>query len=211
VKRKGPIEPAKNYNVGYKMKGIDGYIWIVKNITKKDGNKYKRWFRDVKSPIKCAVKSPVTKQVKQNTLTNNDYIIISFEPKIKYNGNIYDFYELPDKLSTAITNYFTSNTFIKKFYKELSYIEDEDYLKSTIIKVSYLIDEILIIYVSCKLTGESTINLKEYTNDLQGLLYKASCTGEPFATGKYLGKNYTIYVNNNVKVNITNQLNAENL
>ena len=43
--RKGPASHAKEHRVGSIKEGMDGNLWKIKMITKKDGTKYKRWVR----------------------------------------------------------------------------------------------------------------------------------------------------------------------
>jgi len=43
VERKAPKEPAKNYEVGHKMNGLDGKLYVVKEIGL-GTSKYNRWF-----------------------------------------------------------------------------------------------------------------------------------------------------------------------
>ncbi len=43
--RKGPSDHARNHRVGEKMMGLDGNMWKIKMINKKDGTKYKRWVK----------------------------------------------------------------------------------------------------------------------------------------------------------------------
>ncbi len=43
--RKSPLSHAKEHRVGAVRKGIDGNMWKIKLITKKDGSTYKRWVK----------------------------------------------------------------------------------------------------------------------------------------------------------------------
>lgn len=43
--RKSPLSHAKDHRVGSVMKGMDGNMWKIKMINKKDGTKYKRWVK----------------------------------------------------------------------------------------------------------------------------------------------------------------------
>lgn len=43
--RQAPVSHAREYKVSTKMHGVDGHLWVVKNVTRKDGTKYKRWFK----------------------------------------------------------------------------------------------------------------------------------------------------------------------
>jgi len=43
--RKGPQEHARYFKIGQQRLGLDGALWQIKMITKKDGTKYKRWVR----------------------------------------------------------------------------------------------------------------------------------------------------------------------
>lgn len=43
--RKSPLTHAKEHRVGKVMKGMDGQMWKIKLIEKKDGTTYKRWVR----------------------------------------------------------------------------------------------------------------------------------------------------------------------
>lgn len=43
--RQGPLKHANYFPVGHEEMGQDGNMWIIRNVTKSDGSKYKRWFR----------------------------------------------------------------------------------------------------------------------------------------------------------------------
>ncbi len=43
IDRKSPPYHANEFRVGTKMQGVDGNMWKIIMITKKDGSKYKRW------------------------------------------------------------------------------------------------------------------------------------------------------------------------
>lgn len=60
--RKSPSQPAKAYNVGDKMKGADGTMYIVRNVTKKNGTRYKKWFKIAASPKRSPKRSPAVKR-----------------------------------------------------------------------------------------------------------------------------------------------------
>lgn len=186
--RKGPALSANNYRVGQKMKGIDDQLWIVKLITKNDGTKYKRWNR-IYNPIskispKISPKLPIKKlpkvkigvgairAVKTDTLKNNDTIEISFTAKFKHNNETdIDFYQLASKNSDEIIKQITSEPFFNIIYNKLSHIND---VKITITNVSYLIDEVLIVYIYCKLNIVKNMKLKDYQHKVQNVLTNTS-------------------------------------
>lgn len=64
--RKAPINNASNYKIGHTMKGIDGTMYIVRNVTRKDGTKYKRWFKVTKVKKSPAKRSPAKKSPKKS-------------------------------------------------------------------------------------------------------------------------------------------------
>ena len=43
--RKSPLTHAKEHRVGSVMVGLDGNMWKIKMITKRDGTRYKRWVK----------------------------------------------------------------------------------------------------------------------------------------------------------------------
>jgi hypothetical protein len=43
--RQGPLKHASYFKVGDKEMGEDGHMWVIRNVTKSDGTRYKRWFR----------------------------------------------------------------------------------------------------------------------------------------------------------------------
>lgn len=99
--RKAPINNASNYNIGHRMKGVDGNMYIVRNVTRKDGTKYKRWFKVTGSPKRSpqkVKKSPPKKSPKKSpkrkwsprqgpSESANDYPI-GFE-KVGNDGNVW--------------------------------------------------------------------------------------------------------------------------
>lgn len=197
--RKGPKESAKNYRVGHKMKGQDGNIWLVKTVTNKNGLKYNRWFKIIKLSPKKVVNPKI---VKPNMLRNGNDLFMTFRPLFYHNKNdnlsLIEFYQLPEKVKNEVIKYAMSDAFVNKLYKELSYIENDNYLHATILKVEPFNDIEPLIYVQCKLKGSAVISVKEYEKDISNMIYKASYSGTPFIVkyGKYLGKGknrYEIY------------------
>ena len=43
--RKAPLNHAKLFDVGTKRKGLDGNMWKITMVHKKDGTSYKKWSR----------------------------------------------------------------------------------------------------------------------------------------------------------------------
>ena len=55
--RKGPGVPAKDCKVGCVKKGMDGKMWVVKTVKRKDGKRYKVWKHKASQESKSKPKS----------------------------------------------------------------------------------------------------------------------------------------------------------
>ena len=73
--------------------------------------------------------------------------------------------------------------------------------KTIIDKVSWLIDEVFIVYLYCTIHSHNKINSEEYKKNIENALYEMSYSGVPTVSkyGKYLGQykgRYGMHLNN---------------
>lgn len=198
-KRQGPLEHAKNFKVGTIKKGRDGNQWIIKKIKKKNGTIYNRW-------VRLSLASPTNKQF----IPSNSKVRISFSVNFIHFKN--DFIEcckspypgeLPKPVFNEVIQYFNSKEFKNNFEKRIEGVDD----KTTINKIDWLVDELLLVDLYCTIHSKHKIDIEEYKQGVKDTLYAMSHAGSPTVSkyGKYLGEykgRYGMYIDNNINVDI---------